>query len=159
MREETTAISGTESRYLEITLGKEKYALPLLLVREVIAPPNTTQIPNSPPYFVGMMNLRGQVMGIIDLRKRLNITITSSGEKRSEEAVVIVEIDGTSVGAYVDSVSRVLAIPQNSIHEPPSSAKKTAAHATGIYEYNNELITILALEKILDLPAVATKAA
>jgi purine-binding chemotaxis protein CheW len=143
---------------LEVSLGQEKYAIPLLLVREVIAPPKTTAIPNSPAHFVGMMNLRGQVMGVIDLRKRLGVTVSKETQRKTEEAVVIVEVGGVSVGTVVDAVSRVLSIPQASLHEPPASAKKTAAHVTGIYEFNNELISVIALERVLDLPAAAAQA-
>lgn len=147
----------TGSRYLEVTLGTEKYVFPLLIVREVIAPPKTTPIPNSPAYFVGMMNLRGQVLGVVDLRKRLSIPISKDEERRTEEAVVIVEIGGVSVGTYVDSVSRVLTIPSEGIHEPPETTKKSAAHVTGIYELNDELITVIDLEKVLDMQTIKSR--
>ena len=60
-------------RYLQFDLGNESYAIALLNVKEVIPVPETTPLPNAPTYYIGIMNLRGQIISIVDLRKRLKI--------------------------------------------------------------------------------------
>ena len=142
-------------RYLEIALGKEKYALPLLRVREVIAPPKVTIVPGTPAYYVGMMNLRGQVLSVIDLRKRLSITPQEEGQ----EAVVILEFNDVSIGAVVDSVNRVLSFSGDEVSAPPPNLNKTSGHVIGIYQSEDILVSILALEKLLDLPKIVSHAA
>ncbi|HAG91311.1 MAG TPA: hypothetical protein DCL41_05535 [Bdellovibrionales bacterium] len=148
-------VSSIAERYLEIALGSEKYALPLPRVREVIAPPKVTEVPGTPAYYVGMMNLRGQVLSVIDLRKRLNITPKQEGQ----EAVVILEFDDVSIGAFVDSVNKVLSFSGSEVSAPPPNLNKTSAHVVGIYQSEENLVSILALEKLLDLPKIASHAA
>ena len=60
-------------RYLQFDLGNERYAIALLNVKEVIPLPETTPLPDSPSYYIGIMNLRGQIISIMDFRKKLNI--------------------------------------------------------------------------------------
>ncbi len=74
-----------ENRFLCFSLGNEHYAIPLLTVKEVIAPPETTPVPQTPAYFKGIMNLRGQVISVIDLRTKLGIKPLQS----AENAVII----------------------------------------------------------------------
>ena len=94
-------------RYIEFSLGEEKFAIALLEVKEVISCPETTPIPRSPSHFVGVMNLRGQVISIVDLRKKLSIQSTSE----LEEAVIILELDGANIGVIVDSINKVILDP------------------------------------------------
>lgn len=152
----TSHDANLSERYLEVTLGQEKYALPLLRVREVIAPPKITPVPGTPAYYVGMMNLRGQVLSVVDLRKRLGIT---PQQPPAQEAVVILEFNDVSVGVFVDSVNRVLSFAASQISEPPTSLNKTSGHIIGIYQSDQALVSIIALEKLLDIPQIAARAA
>ena len=110
-------------RYLEFNLGVEKFAIPLLSVKEVIAVPETTNVPFTPEYYLGIMNLRGQVLSIIDLRKRMKVT---PKENNSETAVIIVDLEYTHLGVIVDSINRVIAI-DNDDFAPPPEIEKTQA--------------------------------
>lgn len=138
--------TGQGERFLEIALGEEAYAIPLLRVREVIATPKTTPIPNSPAHFVGMMNLRGQVLNVIDLRKKLIIK-PRSGNK--EEAVVIIDVGTNSLGVVVDSVDRVISATADSLSEPPLSTKKSVEHIKAIHRHGEKLVTILDIDKAI----------
>ena len=75
-----------KNRFIEFSLGQEDYAIPLLMVREVISIPDTTPIPKAPKHFIGLMNLRGQVISIVDLRTKLTI---KPREESSDSAVII----------------------------------------------------------------------
>ena len=106
----------TESeRFLGFSLGEEYYGIPLLKVREVIGMPEITPVPQSPKHFLGIMNLRGQVISIIDLRTKLNVP----PKKISETAVVICDIGGAHLGIVVDSVNQVYSPNNGEITEKP----------------------------------------
>jgi purine-binding chemotaxis protein CheW len=138
-------------RYLEFNLGEEAYAIPLLSVKEVITIPETTRIPNSPAYYIGIMNLRGQIISIIDLRKKLGI----KSQDDSEEAVVIVEVDNLGIGLVVDSINKVLNIPMDQLKEVPEvSSQVNAKYIEGVYSSANKLIMTLYLNKILNISEI-----
>lgn len=106
---------GELERFIEFSLGNEDYAIPLLMVREVISVPDTTPIPKSPPHFLGIMNLRGQVISVVDLRKKLKI----DSKKNKEEAVIIVDIGTMNIGVVVDAINKVLAFSPEEVSAIP----------------------------------------
>ncbi len=143
--------NATLSRYIEFSLGNEHYAIPLLNTKEVISIPNTTPIPNSPIHFVGIMNLRGQVISILDLRKKLNI---KPNVNQAESAVIIVSLDDCELGLIVDSINRVINIEFASQVDklPEVSGQVNSKYISGIYKNeNNSLTALLDLSKILDI--------
>ena len=136
-------------RYLEFSLGKEKFGIQLLQVRELISVPETTPIPYSPKYFKGIMNLRGQVISVIDLRLKLGVT---SNEDQSENAVVIVEFDGFRLGLIVDSINKVLQIEDGQIAEVPE-VKATGGkdYINGVFKNGDDLVVLLELPSLLSV--------
>ena len=136
-------------RFLQFDLGSENYAIPLLEVKEVIPLPETTPLPNSPAYYVGIMNLRGQIISIVDLRKRLKIDSKKEG---LEEAVVIIEIEGIAIGVVVDSINRVLNIENHEVAEVPEvKSQVNAQFIQGVYKDEDKLTVFLDLETILNI--------
>ena len=113
--ENTSNHSGESQRFLCFRLGEEDYAVPLLSVKEVIAMPDTTPIPNTPPHFLGIMNLRGQVISIIDLRTKFGF----KSEKSTENCVIICDFGGISLGVVVSAVENVLAVAPKDIGPRP----------------------------------------
>ena len=140
-------------RFIEFSLGEEDYGLPLLTVREVISPPETTIIPNSPSYYVGIMNLRGQVITILDLRKKLGIKPKNNNK---EEAVIIVSADGVQVGLVVDSINKVLEIESTNqiANLPDLSSQVNAKFILGVYKKESSLTIFLNIAEILDLKSI-----
>lgn len=135
-------------RFIEFSLGSEEYGIPLLMVREVISVPEVTPIPKSPAHFLGIMNLRGQVISIVDLRMKLKI----EAKKLREEAVIIVDIGGTNIGVVVDSINKVLAFSSEEINEMPAIEQQINAHYIfGIYKKENSLTVLIDIAKILDV--------
>jgi purine-binding chemotaxis protein CheW len=142
---------GTE-RYLQFDLGQETYAAQLLSVKEVIPVPETTPLPNSPSHYVGIMNLRGQIISIIDLRKKLKITPKEEG---IEEAVIIVEIDGVGIGVVVDSINKVLNINLASVSEVPEvSSQINAKYIEGVFQGEDKLTVLLDLKSVLNIDEI-----
>lgn len=138
-------------RYLEFTLGEEHFAIPLLAVRELISVPETTEVPFSPKYFVGIMNLRGQVISIIDLRKKMSI---ARNEDLTEEAVIIVEYGNISLGVIVDEICKVLAVDENQIQEIPSIENKSNEGHNKVYKNGDNLVQLMDLDSILNIKEI-----
>ncbi|MCB9061935.1 MAG: purine-binding chemotaxis protein CheW [Halobacteriovoraceae bacterium] len=138
--------SNVDSHYMEFSLGEENYAIPLLKVREVISTPDTTLIPNSPSYFVGIMNLRGQVITVVDLRKKMGI---NSECKHKEEAVIIVDIHGINLGIVVDSINKVLEVDMTKLSDISGlKGKINTDYFIGSARFDGVLVTLLDLEKV-----------
>src|SRR5690242_20729878 len=98
-------------------IGRETFGVPINLVREIVRVPEITAVPNAPDYVEGVINLRGKIVSVIDLRKRFgdpNLEITK------KTRVVVVEIENRTVGLVVNSASEVLKISPSDI-EPPSA--------------------------------------
>lgn len=136
------------SRFLQFSLGKEDYAIPLLCVREVIAPPETTAIPQTPNYFTGVMNLRGQVITILDLRTKLGIKPING----SEMAVIITDLGGLCVGITVDSINSVITPAPGEIRaNPEMQGVKATDYVTGVYPSDKGLVLLLDVAQVLSL--------
>lgn len=138
----------TGNRYLSFNLGDEEYAIPLLSVREVIAVPEVTPIPFSAPHFLGIMNLRGQVISIIDLRKKLGI----KGNPAAETAVIICDLNPLCLGVVVDSINSVLAPQTSEISDRPEiQSNKPTDYITHIYKKDKKLVLFLDIHKTLSV--------
>lgn len=134
------------NRFLNFTLGEEEFAIPLLSVKEVIAVPETTPIPHTPPHFLGIMNLRGQVISIIDLRKKFSMTAKNT----EETSVIILDLKTQFLGVVVDSVNSVLAIKNSEVLEKPMiESSKSTEYITGVFRKNDHLVLLLDIFKTL----------
>lgn len=137
------------SRLIEFSLGSQLYAVPLLKVREVIQVPKITPIPKAPDYFEGVMNLRGQIISIIDMRKKLEI---SDGAEIKEPAAIIIDLSSDKVGILVDSINTVLHIKEGDILTyAEGKDEKTHPYILDVYNKSEEeLVIIVDIEKALD---------
>ena len=107
--------------YLQVvsfTLGAEEYAIEITKVKEIILVEGITRVPQLPAYIEGIINLRGLVIPVVDLRKRLGVGGSSCDE---HTRIVVTRIGGTIVGMIVDAVSRVMRLPKANIQPPPDT--------------------------------------
>lgn len=141
-------MSATE-RYLCFSLGSESFALPLLNVREVLAQPEITPVPHTPSYFQGIMNLRGQVVSVMDLRAKLGIKPRADG---SESVVIICALAEFVVGITVDAVNSVVAPTPEQISTDVGSQRDYLA---GVYRNQQELTLLLDVARALGLKNAA----
>jgi purine-binding chemotaxis protein CheW len=117
-----------------------------LSVKEVIALPDTTPIPQTPPYFLGIMNLRGQVISVIDLRTKLNIKPSDS----TEVSVIICDLSPNCIGVVVDSINCVLYPSFAEISEKPEIQNNAATeYITNVYRRENQLVLFLDIGRTL----------
>lgn len=135
-------------RYLCFSLDKEEFAIPLLKVKEVIGVPDTTPIPQSPAYFVGLMNLRGSVISILDMRIKLGIKSNNS----EEATVVILDLGEVNLGLIVDCVNSVVEMSHEEIAQSPIlSSSKSAEYISGVFRKTDHLVLLLDVEKTLSV--------
>ena len=109
-----------------------------------------TKIPNAPNFIEGVINLRGKIIPIVDLRKRLGF---KNQEYDKSTRIIVVELDGLVLGFIVDSVSEVLRIPENTIEPPPSMvAGIESEYIEGVGKLDDRLLILLELKKIFSSP-------
>lgn len=108
---------GTEGKYLTFVLGGEEYGLEILKVREIIGLMEITSVPQTPVFIKGVINLRGKVIPVIDLRLKFGM---EEAEPTEETCIIVVDIGGAMIGILVDTVSEVLHVMTDQIEPPPS---------------------------------------
>jgi len=132
---------------VSFNIGREEFGVDILKVQEINRMITITKVPNSPDFVEGVINLRGRVIPVVDLRIRLGMEKIEYGKNTR---IIVVEIEGKTIGFIVDSVSEVLRIPK-SITEPPPTivAGIQAEYITAIGKLEDRLLILLDLEKIL----------
>lgn len=141
--------SSEEMQVVVFKLGTDEYCVPVSQAREIQTYSIPTRIPNTPEFVEGIINLRGQIIPILDLKKRFGSGAT---EINAATKIIIIDMEGELLGILVDSVSEVLKIPQNRF-EPPPSAVKTSInnnYISGIGKLNNRLLILIDLGKVLN---------
>ncbi|HHY40948.1 MAG TPA: chemotaxis protein CheW [Syntrophaceticus sp.] len=143
------ASGGQEIQLVIFRLGVEEYGVPITQVREINLLSKTTKIPNSPAFLEGVINLRGQIIPVVDLKKRFSIDHT---EYSKDARIMIVEVNESVIGIIVDEVLEVLRLPASSIEPPPPViAGITAAYLDGVGKLDDRLFILLNMDKILTL--------
>lgn len=152
-------------RYICFSINKEKFAIPLLQVKEVIGNAKTTPIPKSPPYFRGIMNLRGQVISILDLKSKLEMGKPNDDVRAT---IIILDFETVSVGVVVDTVDCVSTFKKSDIGDAEDvDTLIKNKFVIGVAKSDNALTLLIDLKaalnvkdfKIIDEQASASKAA
>lgn len=140
-----------EVQLVVFTLRQEdqicEYGVPITKVQEIISMTTPTKMPQTPDFVEGIINLRGKIIPIIDLKKRFDMGKSNiTNDTRS----VIVEVEGQTVGIIVDEVSEVLRLQVDNIEPPPAVVGGiTAEYLTGVGKLDNRLLILLDVDKIL----------
>ena len=129
-------------------IGEEEFGVDILKVQEINRMLDITRVPNAPSHIVGVINLRGKVIPVVDLRLRFGMT---KKEYDKNTRIVVMELGGKIVGFVVDAVSEVLRIPRSVTEPPPSVAMtESADYITAVGKLDDRLLTLLDLEKVLN---------
>ncbi len=132
---------------VSFNIGSEEFGVDILKVQEINRMVEITRVPRSPEFVEGIINLRGKVIPIIDLRKRFNLELS---EHDKNTRIVVVDIDGQTMGMIVDSVSEVLRIPASTIEPTPDVVTSIESdYIRGVAKLDNRLLIYLDLAKIL----------
>ncbi|MGD0035999.1 MAG: chemotaxis protein CheW [Bacteroidota bacterium] len=132
---------------VSFNIGQEEFGLGIQSIQEINRMVEITRVPNSPEFVTGVINLRGKVIPIINLRKRFGFPPKESDRNTR---IIVVELSGMVVGFVVDSVSEVLRIPKNITEPPPPIVAGIGSeYITAVAKLENRLLILLDLERIL----------
>ncbi len=143
-----------DNKYLLFRLGDELYGTPLLGVREVVEPQAPKPIPNTAKHFSGVINIRGEIVGVIDLRTRFN----HKPENGAHQALMVFSTDGGPMAGLVDRVESVISLTDKEIeHNPNVGIDVNREALIGIGKHNKRLITLIDLHKVLQAHSLENK--
>lgn len=143
----TSAVSDDVLQFVTFTLNNEEYAVDILNVQEINRITEITRVPNSPDYVEGVINLRGKVIPVINLRKKFHF---ADREADQASRIIIMEIGGITNGLIVDSVSEVLRVPASVIEPAPAlSSDMDSKFIKGIAKLEDRLIILLDIDKLI----------
>ena len=136
-----------ESQYVIFKLGDEEYGVDIMKVKEISEFKKSTKVPNAPYFVDGIINLRGEIIPIISLKKRFNI---SSGEINSDTRIIVINIKNRNIGFVVDEASQVLRIDEKDIEPAPDVIVGVdRQYINGVGKMGDKIVILLDLEKIL----------
>lgn len=153
-RQKTTQRPEELVQMISFTIGSEQFGVRILTVQEIIMMSHITEIPNAPDFVEGVINLRGNIIPVLDLRKRLRLRGSSPAEgHKPGQRILVVETEGNVTGFIVDSVSKVLSVPASRILPPPEIivAGIQSQYISGIVHLDDSILVLLDFRKILSV--------
>jgi purine-binding chemotaxis protein CheW len=130
-------------------VGRETYGVPIASLHEIVRLTEITAVPDAPEYIEGVINLRGKIVSVIDLRKRFGEKQIVANNKKNR--ILVVESHGRLTGLIVDSASDVIKIPAEDVEPPPAVFQEGGLNCvTGLGKYKNRLIVLLDMNKLLE---------
>jgi len=131
-------------------IGNETYGVRIGSVREIVRVPEITSVPSAPDLIEGVINLRGKIVPVMDLRKRFGQTEIISDKKNR---ILVVELENKLIGLIVNAASEVLKIPPSEVDSPGSLfAEGESSYVTGVGKLKGRLIILLDIAKLLQRP-------
>ena len=141
------SLAAEGSQFLTFALDNEQYGVEILKVQEIKGFSSITPIPNTPSYIKGVMNLRGAIIPIVDLRAKLGMTEAAYSQFT---VIIVVRVGAKVVGLLVDAVSDVLDIPKSDIQQTPDFGLDVdAAFINGMAKTGDRLVVLLDIDKVL----------
>jgi purine-binding chemotaxis protein CheW len=136
-----------EHHLVTFALDREEFGIPVKQVREVIRVGEITRVPEAPPHVRGLINLRGRILPVVELRTRIGLTVA---EITPHSRILVVESQGRVLGILVDAVLRVEKVPTSTVAPVPDEVLSPHAdYILGVARWNSRLIIMLELEKVL----------
>lgn len=126
---------------------KEDYAIPIEKVREIRAVEKITKVPRSEPFVLGIMNLRGLIIPVIDVKKKLGLC--SEQKSNSKQRILVADLNGSLTGLLVDEVDQVMKIQTSEIEAPPQGAFDSYHYVQGIAKMGEKLVILLDVDGLL----------
>lgn len=136
-----------ETHIVGFRVGRESYGVPITALHEIVRVPEITAVPDAPEHVEGVINLRGKIVSVVDLRKRFGKPAPALDRRNR---ILVVEHRGRLAGMIVDSASEVLKIPESDIETAPAMMQEGGLDCvTGLGKYNGRLIILLDINKVL----------
>lgn len=143
------AMAGDTNDYITVWIGDQLFGLQILRVQDVFMPVSVTKVPQSAPEIAGVLNLRGRIVTVIDMRRKLGLAPREDGEN---SLAVGVELNGESYGLVIDSVGDVLVLDNSTLEANPANLDpRWSKISNGVHRLDGRLMVILDVERVLDL--------
>src|SRR5579875_1807847 len=141
--------SGSFQEYVTAQIGGELIGLPILRVQDVFIPENVTRVPLAPPEIAGVLNLRGRIVTLIDMRRRLGLATRSEGRA---PLAIGVESRGESYGLLIDAIGEVLKLDEETRESNPINLEPRLARVSaGIHRLDGQLLMVIDVDRVLDI--------
>lgn len=141
--------SGEPLRLVSFNVGNEQFAVDILKVQEINRMMELTEVPQSPPGVCGVINLRGQIVPVLDLRTRLGLEKIAYSEA---SRIIVVEVRSTTIGFIVDEVHEVLKIERNTVEPTPEiTTQAQSKYILGVAKLDNSLLMLLDLNELMSV--------
>lgn len=128
-------------------VGNEEYSIPILSIQEIIKPIECTRVPQTPPYVLGVFNLRGSVIPLIDLRLKFGVP----AQKDSDDTrFIVMRHEDDVAGFVIDRLTEAIRLKQKSIGPAPETALQDESIIEGVGKQNDRILTILKVNKLLE---------
>jgi|SRR5690554_611180 len=138
-----------EQQLIIFTVGSEEFGLDVLRVQEIIRYVKPTKIPHAPDHVQGVIDFRGEVIPVFNLRQRFGLPVS---EQEEFQVIIVVEANGKTLGLVVDSVSDILNLPEDKIQKTPDfSSREKTRYLKAVGKLGERLILLLDLDKIINL--------
>jgi purine-binding chemotaxis protein CheW len=146
-RSATAVAQPRGGKYLTFFLAGEEYGVEILRVHEIIGMMPVTRVPRTPDYVRGVINLRGRIIPIMDLRRKFGM---EAGDQTRQTCIIVVQVRGTQIGVVVDTVSEVLNINDADVEEAPEfGSDVNTGYLLGLAKSNGHVKLLLDIEKVL----------
>jgi purine-binding chemotaxis protein CheW len=150
--QESQALHDLEGKYLTFTLADEDFGLEILKVREIIGMLDITAIPQTPSFFIGVINLRGRVIPVVDLRLKFGLPTMEYGERT---CIIVVEVKtemgSVQMGVVVDTVSEVVNVNGADIEPPPSfGSRLDTRYILGLAKARGSIKILLDIDRVME---------
>ncbi len=134
-------------KYLTCYLAEEEYAIPILKVQEIIGLVDITPVPNTSMHVLGVINLRGKIIPVVDLSSKLGMM---SAESSRETCIIVIETEKNPIGVVVDRVAEVADIPQDHVEPPPDMGPGVdTEYFTGVGKVEGRVQLLLNIERVV----------
>lgn len=158
MNQAVKVMAEREGKYLTFILAKEEYGISILKIREIIGMMPITSVPQTPEFVKGVINLRGKVIPVIDLRVKFKMAATAYSDRT---CIIVVEIQGAAghihMGCVVDAVSEVLNIRSRDIEDTPNfGASLNASYILGMAKMEGDVKILLDINRVLNADEVSS---
>lgn len=149
--DKTTRTETDRRQLVNVQIGTEEFGIDIGLVHDIHRMVKITPIPQTPPHFKGIINLRGQIIPVVDFRILFDLPATADENK--ERRIVVIESNSQTIGFIVDGVREVLRIPISTIQEAPDIIKSQVdkRYIEGVAQLDDRLIIVLNIEAVFNI--------
>jgi purine-binding chemotaxis protein CheW len=157
MTSKTQTSEGAMAEYVTAVIGGQLFGLPISRVQDVFMPERLTRVPLASIEIAGVLNLRGRIVTVIDMRARLGLPKASDGKP---PMAVGVDLRGESYGLLIDQIGEVLRLPEESREENPVNLDpRMASFASGVHRLDGQLMVVLDVDRVLEMASKTAQAA